>query len=100
MSDTPSPLHAAILRFRGEPADLVPRYDALVAEFDDLLIHLCLVAPDGLVVVDTCPDEASWNRFIASGLLQDAVARHGLPQPAIEAHPVHAVHGVAARTAA
>lgn len=88
-------LHGSIWRFTGDPVRLAAAYDAFSAELggDQLLVHLCMTTPDGLLVVDTCPDRAAWDRFMAgrAGIVA-AMVRHGLPEPQIEDHPVHAVY--------
>lgn len=90
-----TPMHASIWRFTGDPERLARAYDAFAAELGtgQLLVHVCLTAEDGLIVVDTCADRDAWERFIANraGIVA-AMARHGLPEPVIEDHPVHAVH--------
>ncbi|MFN8108715.1 MAG: hypothetical protein U0Y82_02560 [Thermoleophilia bacterium] len=87
-------LHGSIWRFTGDPDRLAAAYDAFLSEVgtDNLLVHLCLLAPDGLIVVDTCPDRDAWERFDAgrAGFVA-AMARHGLPEPSIQDFPVHAV---------
>lgn len=86
-------MHASVWRFRGDPDDLLRRYDAMVAEVPEasMRLHLCLRASDGMVLLDTCPSRAAFEEF-ANGepfrLLRD---RHGLPTPErVEDFPVHA----------
>ena len=67
-------------------------------------LHLCLRAPTGLVVVDTCPSRAAFEAF-AEGSSRRLREQHGLPDPKqVDGFPVHAafVHGerVEARAAA
>jgi hypothetical protein len=83
-------VYASIWRFRGDPDDLQRRYDALLTEVPtaNMRLHLCLRAPDGLVVVDTCPSQQVFAGFVA-GPFSALLERHGLPQPAIEDGPVH-----------
>lgn len=96
------PMHASIWTFRGDPDDLLTRYDAMTADIgpENLLIHLCLRTPDGIVVVDACPTREDWEAFIASPQTAALLARHGLPAPEISAHPVHAAHVAAQPTPA
>lgn len=91
---------ASIWRFTGDPDELLAGYDALIAQTpsERLGLHLCLRAPDGIVIVDTCPTEQAWIDFRADPGFDEARARHGLPAPAIEAFPVH--HAVVGGTAA
>jgi hypothetical protein len=86
-------MHASIWRFAGDPDDLARRYDRLVAELPAELmrLHLCLRAPDGIVIVDTCPDHETYVAFATGDAFRAARRRHGLPEPtALEDFPVHA----------
>ena len=86
-------MHAAIWRFAGDPADLLPRYDAMLAEIPstNMRLHLCLRDSDGIVLVDTCPDRETFERFAASEEFRSLRAAHGLPEPErLEDFPVHA----------
>jgi hypothetical protein len=85
-------VHASISHFRGDPDDLERRYDAMLAEVPaaNMRLHLCLRAPDGLVVVDTCPSEEVFRAFHHGEAFRALRARHGLPDPdRIEDFPVH-----------
>jgi hypothetical protein len=85
-------MHASIWRMAGDPDDLVRRYDALLAEFspERIDLQLCLHAPDGLLIIDTCPSEEAFRAFVASPDFAAMLERHGLPQPSnLEDHPVH-----------
>lgn len=84
-------MHASIWRFHGDPDELAGRYDALVAEVPraNLALHLCLRAPDGLLVVDTCPTEEIFRGFVGGPAFAELRARHGLPEPELLDHPVH-----------
>lgn len=87
-------MHASISTFRGDPDELLARYDAMVAEVPaaNMRLHLCLRAGDGIVVVDTCPSREAFEAFFGKdGPFHALLARHGLPEPAIDDHPVHAV---------
>jgi hypothetical protein len=83
-------MHASISTFRGDPDDLLARYDAMAAEIPEanLGLHMCLRADDGIVVVDTCPSREAFEAFYG-GPFPALLARHGLPEPVIEDHPVH-----------
>ncbi len=85
-------MHASISHFPGDPADLQARYDAMLADVprESLILHLCLRAPDGLVVVDTCPSEQDFQAFHQGEGFRSLLARHGLPEPdRVEDFPVH-----------
>ena len=84
-------MHASIWKFSGDPDDLLRRYDAMLAEIPtaNMRLHLCLQAPDGIVMVDTCPSRDVYESF-ATGPFPALRQRHGLPDPvALEDHPVH-----------
>ena len=86
-------MHASIWTFRGEPDDLVRRYDAMVAEIPraNMRLHLCLRAGDGLVLVDTCPSLEVYEAFSSAPEFRALRGRHGLPEPErVEDFPVHA----------
>ena len=83
-------MHASIWVFRGDPDVLLRAYDAAVAEIpaDDMKLHLCLRAPDGIVLVDTCPSKEVFDAFAAGGT---PLVRLGLPEPErVDDLPVHA----------
>jgi hypothetical protein len=85
-------MHASLWRFGGDPDDLLRRYEAMVAEIPsaNMRLHLCLRAPDGIVLVDTCPSEEILHAFSA-GAFPALRAKHGLPNPErLELLPVHA----------
>jgi hypothetical protein len=75
-------MHASLWWFAGDPDDLLRRYEALIAEIPSasMRAHLCLRAPDGIVIVDSCPSEAAFQAF-AAGAFQALRAKHGLPDP-------------------
>jgi hypothetical protein len=85
-------MHASISTFRGDPDDLVARYDAMVADIPpaNIRLQLCLRTDDGIVVVDTCPSREAFDAFFHDGPFRSLLARHGLPEPEIQDHPVHA----------
>jgi hypothetical protein len=86
-------MHASIWKFSGDPADLLPRYDAMLEQIPNanMRLHLCLRSNDGIVLVDTCPDRKTFELF-ASGEDFRALRRsHGLPEPErVEDFQVHA----------
>lgn len=86
-------MHASIWTFRGDPDDLLRRYDAMLAEIPagSMRLHLCLRSADGIMLVDTCPDRATFEAFATGEPFRALRARHGLPEPArIDDFPVHA----------
>jgi len=85
-------MHASIWRFRGDPDELLRGYDAMLAEIPaaNMKLHLCLRAPDGIVLVDTCPTQEAFAAFSSNAALRALRERHGLPEPErIEDFPVH-----------
>jgi hypothetical protein len=84
-------MHPSVWRFCGAPDDLLRRYDAMLAELpaENMRLHLCLRAPDGIVLVDTCPSKEIFDQFV-KGTFSERRERHGLPEPEqLEDHPVH-----------
>ena len=84
-------MHASIWRFRGDPGDLLRRYEVMVAEIPaaSMKLHLCLRADDGIVLVDTCPSKEAFDAFFAGEGFRGLRERHGLPEPeAVEDFPV------------
>jgi hypothetical protein len=77
-------VHASIWKFRGDPGDLLRRYDAMMGEIGagNMRLHLCLRASDGIVLVDTCPSAEAYEAFAASEAFRALRERHGLPEPA------------------
>jgi hypothetical protein len=85
-------MHASIWWFVGDPVDLLRRYDAMTAEIpgENLRLHLCLGAVDGMVVVDTCPTKEVFEAFVQGDAFRALRERHGLPEPErVEDFPVH-----------
>jgi hypothetical protein len=86
-------MHASIWRFRGDPDDLLRRYDAMLAEIppEIMLLHLCLRANDGLVLIDTCPSREVYEAFASGPEFRALRESHGMPEPErLEDFPVHA----------
>lgn len=85
-------MHASIWKFTGDTEDLAARYDALLGEMPttQFTAHLCLRAPDGILIVDTCPSRDAFQAFTTSDVFRSALRRHGLPYPSeIRDYPVH-----------
>lgn len=85
-------VHASIWKFSGDPNDLLRRYDAMILEVlaANMRLHLCLRAPDGIVMVDTCPSREAFEAFASDPGFRSLRERHGLPEPtALEDFPVH-----------
>jgi hypothetical protein len=85
-------MHASIWRFAGDPDDLLPRYDAMLAEIGaaNMLLHVCLRAADGIVLLDTCPSKAAFEAFAHGDAFRGLRERHGLPEPEqVDDFPVH-----------
>ena len=74
-------MHASIWRFRGDPDELLRGYESMVDEIpaQNMRLHLCLSAPDGILLVDTCPREV-FEGFV-DGTFSEVCKRHGLPEP-------------------
>ena len=86
-------MHASIWHLAGDPDALIPRYRAMVAEIPpaNMRLHLCLRAPDGIILVDTCPSREVFVAFAEGEAFRELRARHGLPDPErLEDFPVEA----------
>jgi hypothetical protein len=84
-------MHASIWKFSGDPDDLVRRYEAMLADIPagNVELQLCLRAPDGILLVDTCPTREVFEAFAAGPQFAALRARHGMPDPdSVEGHPV------------
>jgi hypothetical protein len=87
-------MHASIWRFDGDPDELLPRYEAAIATIprENMRLHLCLRAPDGIVLVDTCPAKEAFEGFVA-GSVRALLREHGLPEPVeLNDFPVHVAY--------
>jgi hypothetical protein len=85
-------MHGSLWRFRGNPDELLESYEAMLAEIpaESMRLHLCLRAPDGIVIVDTCPSREVFEGFVA-GTMRELLRGHALPDPErLEDFPVHA----------
>jgi hypothetical protein len=86
-------MHASIWKFAGDPDALLRSYDSMVAEIprSSLSLQLCLRAPDGIVLVDTCPTKEVFEAFAEGEPFRKLRECHGLPDPTrLEDFPVHA----------
>jgi hypothetical protein len=85
-------VHASLWRFAGDPGDLLPRYDAMLAEIGagNMRLHVCLRAPDGIVLLDTCPSKEAFEALMRSPAFRELRERHGLPEPVqVDDYAVH-----------
>jgi hypothetical protein len=89
-------MHAAIWHFAGDPDELLRAYDGMVAEIppENMRLHLCLRADDGILLVDTCPSREAFEGFANGEAFRDLRRRHGLPEPIrVDDYPVHRAFG-------
>jgi hypothetical protein len=87
-------MHASIWRFTGDPDELLAGYDSMLVDvpLESMRLHLCLRAPDGIVIVDTCPSHEAFEGFVPQ--FAELRERHGLPEPEqLEDFPVHRAFG-------
>ena len=84
-------MHLGIYHFAGDPAELLPAYDRMLAAMPPgtVFFHACTVEPDGIAIYDACPTREAFERFSTSPEFRAALASAGLPEPAIESAPVH-----------
>ena len=83
-------MHASLWTFRGDPDELLARFDAMLAEASASSIGLmaCLRTDDGLLVFDTCPSREAWEGFRDGEWFAATLERHGLPRPELRDYPV------------
>ena len=74
-------------RFTGEPSDLLPGYERLMAGMpaEAISLHVCVVEEDAIVVFDACPTREVFLEFSGGPAFAAAVAAAGLPEPSVEA---------------
>jgi hypothetical protein len=85
-------MYLGIYRFRGNPDELLPAYDRLMAEVggDAIHLHACAVEEDGITIYDACPTREAFESFSASAEFRAAAGIAGLPEPSVEGVPLHA----------
>lgn len=86
-------MHGSIWHFSGDPDALLRSYEAMVAEIppEQVRLQLCLRAPAGIVIVDTCPSKEVFDGFFAGDGFRALRMRHGLPDPErVDDYPVAA----------
>jgi hypothetical protein len=87
-------MYASIWKFEGDPDALVTAYEAFAAELPEPTLQLALRAPDGLVVVDTCPTRDAFVDFTSDPAVHARLAHHGLGFPAeLDGYEVHRTVG-------
>ncbi len=82
----------SIWKFAGDPNELVRRYDAMLDEIPRarMRLHVCVRAPDGIVLIDTCPTKDAFESFARGDDFRALRGRHGLPEPSkLEDFPMH-----------
>ena len=79
-------MYLGTYRFTGDPDELLVGYDRMMASFPPelLLVHLCVRGVDGITIIDTCPDEATFRSFSTSAEFRGALEAAGLPEPVID----------------
>jgi hypothetical protein len=86
-------MHLGIYEIDGDPDELLPAYDRLMAGMPDgqVFFHACVVRDGGITIYDACPTREIFERFSTSDEFRSAAAAVGLPWPSrIEGLPVHA----------
>lgn len=85
-------MHLGRYRFPGDPDELLPAYDRLMATLPEGSIdfHACVVEADGITVYDACPTREVFERFSTSADFHRAIEAAGLPRPTIDSAPIHA----------
>ena len=86
-------MYASIWKFDGDPDALATAYEAFTVALprDIMRLHLALRAPDGLVIVDTCPTRDAFVAFTSDPHTREQLTRHGLGLPTeLDGYPVSA----------
>ena len=88
-----------VYRFAGDPDELVPAYDRLLASIPAGMVELqlCVLTADGISVLDACPSREVFDEFSTSDGFAAAVEAAGLPEPTVE--PLGEVHHTVLPTA-
>jgi len=75
-----------LYHFTGDSTELLAGYERLRATYPDptLDLHVCVVRPDGITVIDTCPDRETFTSFAAGPDFAVALTGAGLPTPQVE----------------
>jgi hypothetical protein len=83
-------MHASLWSFRGDPDELLVRFDGVLAEVPvaSMTAMLALRTPDGLLVVDTCPTREAFEGFRDGEWFAEILQKHGLPRPLMQDYPV------------
>ena len=86
-------MYLGLYRYDGDPDELMEAYDRLMEQMppDALLFHACVRTASGIVVIDACPDEVTFDGFSTSEQVLAAMEQAGLPRPEVtKLGPVHA----------
>lgn len=73
-------------RFAGDPAELLPAYDRLMASIPagNVTLHVCVVEEDAITMFDTCPTREVFVAFSSGPGFIAALEAAGLPKPTIQ----------------
>jgi hypothetical protein len=94
-------MYASIWKFEGDPDELAAAYEAFSQELPEPTLQLALRAPDGLVVVDTCPTRDAFVAFTSDPTVHARLVRHGLGLPKeLDGYDVHVIRSASAALAA
>jgi hypothetical protein len=83
-------MHASLWSFRGDPDELLERFDAVLADapVTSIVAMLVLRTPDGVLVVDTCPSREAYESFRDGEWFAGLLQKHGLPRPLMQDYAV------------
>jgi hypothetical protein len=80
---------AGVYEFDGNPAEVLPRVQAMLTEFASVMVQLVvLVTEKSVIIYDVCPSKGAVQGFQSSPTLESALTRHRLPRPRMSAYPV------------
>src|SRR5262249_3314011 len=86
-------MYASIWKWEGDPDRLAGAYETFTPQLpaEVMGLHLALRAPDGLVVVDTCPTREAFVAFTSDPATRAQLQRDGLGLPTqLDGYPVTA----------
>ncbi len=87
-------LEMAVFDFRGDPGELLDRYDDVLDKVVAVssgrpIVHLAVPREYGLMVCDVWDSADALNNFVNNDDFHRVMAEGGLPEPQLRRYPVH-----------
>ena len=84
----------AIFDVRGDTAQLLSRYERALPRIAEVSpgpprLHVCAGTAEGIRIVDVWDTEEQLQRFGSNPAFHDVLREFGLPEPQVQAFPVH-----------